>query len=167
MMFQVGDRVVYGIHGICRILGLEERQVDRKMVRYFVLEPVDQPGARFYVPSENPAALAKLRYVIGREELEELLHSQRIRENCWIVDENRRKQRYRDLINSGDREALLQMIGTLHQHKKEQTAVGRRLHLCDENFLRDAEKLLNAEFSLVLGIRPSEVEGYILDAMEG
>ena len=43
---------------------------------------------------------------------------------------------------------------------------GRKLHLCDENFMRDAEKLLNAEFSLVLNIAPNEVEGYILSAFD-
>lgn len=165
MMFQVGDQVVYGIHGICKILDLEERMVDRKKIKYFALEPIEQPGSRFFVPSENPVALAKLRHVISREDLERLLSSTEIRENCWIPDENQRKQRYRELINSSDRVALLRMINTLHQHKIAQAEVGRKFHLCDENFLRDAEKLLNAEFSLVLGIQPVEVEGYILSAL--
>ena len=166
MMFQVGDQVVYGIHGICQILDLEERTVDRKKIKYFALEPMDQPGARFFVPSENPAALAKLRHIISHEDLQTLLSSTEIRENCWIADENQRKQRYRELINSSDRVALLRMINTLHQHKKVQAAAGRKFHLCDENFLRDAEKLLNAEFSLVLGIQPSEVGDYILSALD-
>ena len=165
-MYQVGDRVVYGIHGVCQILDLEERTVDRKKIKYFALEPINQPGTRYFVPSENPAALAKLRHIISREDLEQLLASSDIRHNCWIADENQRKQRYRELINSSDRVALLQMINTLHHHKKAQAELGRKFHLCDENFLRDAEKLLTAEFSLVLGIAPSEVEGYILSAME-
>ena len=127
---------------------------------------MDQPGARYFVPSENPAALAKLRHLIAREELEELLSSAEIRQTCWIADESQRKQRYRELIAGSDRAALLQMINTLHQHKIEQAAAGRKFHLCDENFLRDAEKLLNAEFSLVLNILPSEVEAYILSALK-
>lgn len=165
-MFQVGNQVVYGIHGVCGIVDMEERVVDRKKIRYFVLEAMDQPGAKFYVPSENPAALAKLRHVISREELDALLSSEQIRESCWIADENRRKLRYRELITSGTREELVQMVGTLHRHKKEQIAAGRKFHLCDDNFLRDAEKLLNAEFALVLGIQPSEVGKYILDALD-
>ena len=165
-MFQVGDQVVYGIHGVCRILAEEERRVDRKRVKYFALEPLDQPGTRYYVPSENPVALAKLSRVLEKDALIELLTSERIRENCWIADENQRKQRYRELITSGDRVALLQMISTLHQHKKEQAAAGRKLHLCDDNFLKDAEKLLNSEFSLVLGIQLSEVGNYIQSVLE-
>lgn len=165
-MFQVGDQVVYGIHGVCRILREEERSVDRKKIKYFALEPLDQKGAQYFVPSENPVALVKLRHLISREDLDSLLASNVIRENCWITDENHRKQRYRELINSSDRVALLRMIHTLHHHKKVQMDAGRKLHLCDENFMRDAEKLLNAEFSLVLNIAPNEVAGYILSAFD-
>ena len=165
-MFQIGDRVVYGSHGVCQILAVEQRMVDRKRINYFALEPLNQTGARFYVPSENPAALAKLRHLISREELELLLASPEIRENCWIADENQRKQRYRDLISSGDRCALIAMVRTLHVQKDLQTAAGRKFHLCDENFLRDAEKLLSSEFSLVLGIQPGEVGAYIQKVSE-
>lgn len=165
-MFQLGDWVVYGIHGVCRILNLEERRIDRKKVSYFVLEPADQPGARFYVPSENPAALSKLRHVLAREELERLLQSPEVRQDCWIADENTRKQRYRELIISGDRLELLRMIRTLHLQRVQQLEMGRKFHLCDDNFLRDAEKLLNSEFSLVLGIKPDEVGSYIRTALE-
>lgn len=163
-MFQAGDKLAYGIHGICQILDVEERRVDGKTRSYFVLEPVEQPGTRYYIPVDNPAALAKLRHIISSEELDALLHSQQVRTDCWIEQENPRKQRYRELIGSCDRGALLQMIHSIYRHKKEQQALGRKLHLCDENFLRDAEKLLNAEFSMVLGIAPSEVKQYIMKA---
>lgn len=164
-MYQIGDQVIYGSHGVCQIMGTEERTVDRKKIRYLVLEPVDQTGARFYVPAENPAALAKLRHVLDKGSLERLLQSAEIRQDCWIPDENQRKQRYRELIISADREELLKMIHTLHIHKKQQIEAGRKFHLCDETFLRDAEKLLNAEFSLVLGIQPSEVGDHILSSI--
>lgn len=166
VMYQIGDQVVYGIHGVCCILELEERNVERKKIRYFVLEPVDQPGTRYYVPAENPAALGKLRRLMSRAELEEIIASAKVRESCWIADENKRKQCYRELICGGDCVALLRMINTLHIHKKEQIAAGRKLHMCDENFLRDAEKLINAEFSAVLDIQASAVESYFLNMFD-
>ena len=78
-----------------------------------------------------------------------------------IQDENLRKQRYKEMINAGDRAALIGMIRSLHKHKESQLAAGRKFHLCDENFLRDAQKLLASEFSMVLGIPQSDVAGYI------
>lgn len=160
-MFQQGGLVVYGIHGVCKVLGTEIRRVDRSSVEFYVLEPVKQSEDRYYVPSKNVAAVSKMRPLLSREQLDVLLSSPEVAKNAWIADENQRKQRYRELITSGDRAALLSMVKALYIHKEEQAALGRRLHLCDENFLRDAENLLSGEFSLVLGIAPSEVGAYI------
>lgn len=164
-MFQRGDQVLYGIHGVCRIVDLETRRIDRKRIEYYVLEPIDQSGARFYVPTQNQAAVAKLRPIITQQELNDLLRSEDAYADAWITDENQRKQHYRDLITSGDRAALIRMVHTLHKHKEEQVAAGRKFHLCDENFLRDAEKLLNSEFSLVLNIHQDEVSSYVQNAL--
>jgi RNA polymerase-interacting CarD/CdnL/TRCF family regulator len=60
-MFEIGNLVMYGIHGVCKIVDKELRTIDRKKMEYLVLEPVDQTGAKFYVPTHNAAALAKLR----------------------------------------------------------------------------------------------------------
>lgn len=166
-MYQCGDRVLYGIHGVCTITAVEEQVIDRKRVEYYVLEPLAQPGARFLVPTKNEAAVAKLRRMLSQQELSDLLRCEQIQEDAWIEDEGKRKQHYRDLICSGDRAALLSMVNTLHRHKQEQAAAGRKFHLCDENFLRDAERLLNSEFSLVLDIAPSEVGEFVLNAMKG
>lgn len=164
-MYHIGDFVVYGIHGVCRILALEERIVDRKSVQYYVLEPLEQSGARFLIPTRNQAAVAKLKQMLTREELENLLRSQEVHADAWIADENQRKQTYRALINSGDRAALLRMVGTLHRHKTAQQSAGKKFHLCDDNFLRDAQKLLSSEFSQILGIAPEQVGSYVLSAM--
>lgn len=166
-MYQQGDLVVYGVHGVSRIIGSEIRTVDRKKVEYFVLELLDQPGARFYVPTQNQAALAKLRPVLDANGLTALLHSEEARRDSWIPDEGQRKLRYRELINSGDRAALLSMVGSLHRHKNAVAAQGKKFHLCDENFLRDAEKLLHSEFSMVLGIEPGKVGQYIKNSLLG
>lgn len=160
-MLQVGSQVVYGIHGVCTIIEVEARRVDRKKVEYFVLEPNDQPGARFYVPTQNQVALSKLRPLLTKEALDALLVSEDTHRECWIPEENLRKQKYRELINGGDRAALISMIRALQQHKESQLAAGRKFHLCDENFLRDAEKMLRSEFSQVLGMSQAEVNVYI------
>lgn len=160
-MLQIGSQVVYGIHGVCNIVEIEIRTVDRKKVEYFVLAPNEQPNARFYVPMHNEVAVSKLRPLLTKEELEALLSSEDAHKDCWINDENRRKQKYRELVNNADRAALISMIRVLHRHREEQQAAGRKFHLCDENFLRDAHKLLCSEFSVVLGIPHSEVDAYI------
>ena len=64
-------------------------------------------------------------------------------------------------MNGGDRQGLLQMIYTLQNQKQIQATAGRKFHLCDENFLRDAEKVLSSEFSVVFEIPVSQVREFI------
>lgn len=160
-MYQVGDKVVYGVHGVCMVVDQEERVVDRKRLTYLALEPVGQDGSRYLVPTHNAAAMAKLRSMLSKEELEKLLQSEEVQADGWIRDENLRKQTYRELIGSGDRAKLMQMVRTLYRHKAAQTAAGKKCHLCDENFLRDAEKLLTSEISIVMEVEPDQAKQYI------
>ncbi len=164
-MYQVGDNVVYGIHGVCRIVNEEERLVDHKKMTYLALEPLGQNGARFLVPTQSPAAMAKLHHMMTKAELETLLRSDEVRADGWIKDENLRKQTYRTLINSGDRAKLIGMVHTLYRQKASQAAAGRKFHLCDENFLRDAEKLINSEVSIILNMESDQVRKYIRDRL--
>ncbi len=166
-MFECGARVLYGVHGICSVTGIEKQLINHKRVEYYVLEPLEQPGAKYLVPTQNQAAVAKLRPVLTKEEILDLLHSEDARKNAWIEDENVRKQHYRDLIHSGDRTALVSMAGTLLMHKKKLQETGKKFHLCDENFLKDAQKLLSAEFSLVLDIPPQEIGEFIRKEIYG
>ena len=165
-MYQVGQKVVYGVHGVCQLLDIEQKTVDRKKISYYVLTPMDQPGARFYVPAENPAALAKLSTLLTQQELESLLASVDKSKNAWVPDENRRKLRFRELLASGDRKAILEMICALHIHKNEQAEKGKKFHLCDENFLHDAEKMLCSEFSLVMEKSQKESMDYLYEYYE-
>lgn len=160
-MFNCGDMVLYGMHGVCKIAAIEERKVDRKMIEYYVLEPLDQSDSRFYIPTQNQTAVSKLRPMLTQQELDTLLHTNDVREGTWIADENARKQYYRELISSGDCAALIRMVHMLHKHREEQVSAGRKFHLCDENFLKDAQKLLDAEFALVLNIPADRVGDYV------
>lgn len=160
-MFEIGQWVLYCAHGVCRVAGTEKQLVNRKRTEYLVLEPLNQAESRFYVPTANPTAMSKLKEVLSAQELTELLHSKELQEDAWIKEENMRKQHYRELIGSGDRVALLKMICTLYRYRDERLASGKKFHQCDENFLRDAEKLLSSEIALVFEMGPDEAKEYL------
>ena len=160
-MYQIGDWVVYGIHGVCHIIGEEKQLVNRKRTKYLVLEPLAQTESRFYLPIDNPAALAKLKAVLTKEKLLELLSSDVVQQDIWIADENHRKQYYRELIGSGDRVSLMKMVTSLYRYKAQQLAAGKKFHQSDENFLRDAEKLLSSEIALVFSLSQMEAREYL------
>jgi len=160
-MYQIGDQVVYGIHGVCRVEALEQRIVDRKSVIYLVLSPIGQEGARFLVPTHNATAMAKVKHLLSQQEILQLVEAAADCSGAWISDENLRKQTYRELISSGDRGRLLQMVCTLYRHKCTQDRSGRKIHICDDNFLRDSEKLLAGEIGIVMGITTDEARQFL------
>ena len=164
-MFQVGQQIVYGMHGVCSIVALEEKKIDKKIVRYYVLAPLDQPITRYFVPAENQAALAKLRQLATKEELNAIL-SAPLREDIWVPEENRRKQYYRELVASVDLRSMVDMIRYLRLYRRQQLEQGRKFHQCDENFLRDAQRILSTEISMVMQIPIAQVKGYLDEVLE-
>lgn len=164
-MYQIGQQVLYGIHGVCSVTAIEPMRFGKVKSDYYILQPTAQPDSRYYIPVNNPAAVAKLRPLMTRQELIELLHSDLVRQDVWVNDENQRKLKFRELLAQGDRSEILSMIYCLHRHKKQQQSLGRKFHQCDEGFLKDAEKLMNAEFSQVLGLEASQIGPFILKEM--
>ncbi len=159
-MYGISQLVVYGSHGVCRILKTEERTVDRKRVEYFVLEPVAQPGTQFLLPSNNPATLAKIRPLMDRDALTALL-DHKVDMTNWIPDENRRKQQYRAIISSGDACAQISMYRMLQQYQAQQGKIGKKIHICDDNFMRDVQKIISGEIAAVMQIPIKDALQYL------
>ena len=166
MNFQCGDRVVYGIHGVCRITDVEHRRVDHKTVEYYVLMPCCQGDARYYVPVHNQAAVAKMRPLLTAQQLSDLLASDEVQKDFWITEDHIRKERYRTLISQGACAELVGMIRTLHLQKQRQLEAGRKFHICDENFLKDAKRLLCAETAEILQMTHQQAEEYLRSQLE-
>lgn len=160
-MYQCGSKVLYGSHGICEVINVETKRINNKSIEYLVLQPVDHQDSKFYLPSQNQSVMSKLRPMMSAAEIESLLNSVKGQPIQWIEEESQRKIAYKELISSGDRQALIRMICALHRHRRTQMEAGKKFHLCDEMFLRDAERILDTEFSLALHIPKSEVGAYI------
>jgi len=164
-MYQYGQVLVYGPHGACRVLELQHQQQSGKTVTYLVLEPLWQTGARFMVPTHNEVAMAKLRPLLTRRELEELPMSATAQQNEWVPDEGQRKMLYRELIGGTDRVKLLGMMISVMRHKEIQALNGRKCHICDENFLRDAERVLCGEIGAVLELDHAAAKAWLYEKL--
>ena len=156
MKFQCGDQVRYGSHGLCHIIGIEKMKSRSGYASYFVLQPCIQSDSRYYVPVHNEAAVSKLSKALTKDEVCLLLTRAAGTQDQWIDDEMLRKQKYKELITGNDREALLNMVRSVFTYRTGQLAAGKRLHLSDEGFLKDAQRLLEDEFAAALAIDKSE-----------
>ena len=58
------------------------------------------------------------------------------------------------------------MIKAIHFEKKDREEKGKKLHISDERFLKEAEKILYDEFQYVLHLSEKDVMSYIFSRIE-
>ena len=68
----------------------------------------------------------------------------------------------KEIISGGDCMKLVELIRRMHFHSKLQLKKGRRLHITDERFLKEAEKMVCDEVSVVLHIDRNDVLPLVL-----
>ena len=165
-MFKVNDVVVYSSQGVCEIIGIEDRMIGGETKKYFVLKPKHDKGATFYVPTWNEKAWGKMRKVMTKEDVDALIDSMPNKTLTWIANENERKETYKQILASGDQAAIISMVQALFSHKKEREAEGKRLHVSDEHFMKDAEQILYNEWQYVLNVDKAGLMDYIFRRIE-
>lgn len=165
-MFQVNDVVVYGLQGVCEIVGIDGQKVNGVIKNYFVLKPKNDKGATFYVPTWNEKAWSKMRKVMTKKDVDALIDSMPPKVPAWIENESDRKETYKKILASGDQTAMISMIQALFIHKREREEQGKRLHVSDEHFMKDAEQILYNEWQYVLNVDKAGLMDYIFRRIE-
>ena len=165
-MFRVNDIIMYGTNGICEIVEITEKDFMGTKKEYYVLKPMGNKTSTFFAPVNSPKTEEKMRRILSKEEIYQLIHSISQEEPNWIQSDNERKDTYRRIILSGNHEELINMIRALCLHKKQREAEGRHLYLSDERFLKEAERMLYDEFQYVLNINREDLLPFIFQKIE-
>lgn len=161
-MFEVGDVVLYTASIICRIVEITTKDFGGKESEYYILRPIYDENATVYIPTNNERLIAKMRSILTKEEVLRLIHALPETEAVWINDEHKRKEEFQKILDSGDRYEILKLIKTLYLHQQTKLQQGKRkMHVSDEKFFKDAERLIYDEFAFVLNIAPNKVGDFI------
>ncbi len=160
-MLKLNEKVMYGTTGVCVVDSVEDKRIGKEIKKYYVLKPVSQTSSTVYIPADNENLLKKARKMLSVEEIKNMLSSLSDEPDIWIDNDNERRERFSEIISSGDRKACLILVRTLHNRQSILTGTGKRLHIADERALKEAQRLIQDEFSVVLNIHPNEVAAYI------
>jgi CarD family transcriptional regulator len=158
---RIGDKVIYGFQ-VCEIVDIKPQIIGKIKRDYYVLSPIFDAKNTFYIPIDNEKLVAKMRKVLSKKEILDLIKSIPKSEDLWIEDDSDRTEKYKAIIEKGEREELVKVVKTLFERRETLKVQGRKLHTADENLLARAEKMLHEEFALVLGIGKDEVVPFIL-----
>lgn len=165
-MFQPGDLIVYGTTGVCRVEALDRpglSSADKKRL-YYRLKPLQQDGL-IYTPAED--GKVPMRPVISREAAEALI-------DCipTIRAEPRHDttiqslaQHYQAAVHSSDCRDLLELMMSIYAKRRQAESQKRRLGMVDEQYAKQAKRLLHGELSAALEIPFDDVEAYIASRM--
>lgn len=161
-MFKVKDYVVYGLTGVCQItdIGKDEYCQDND-TQYYVLTPVFSSNMTIRVPVNSKKV--QMRPVMTREEVLALIASMPEQETLWTDDDRQRAASFQTALRSGKSEEWIKLIKTLHTEKESRSTIGKKLTKTDEDLMNNAERQLNQEFAIALGITPEEVLDFILE----
>jgi len=159
--YKIDDVVIYGTEGVCRVSDITVKPFRDREVTYYVLKPLFNSAATVFVPVDSEKLTAKMHKALSSDEIHTLIQTLPEQKTMWIEDEAERKLRYKEILASGDRVQLIQMIKALYFHQEEQRAAGKKLHICDDNFFKEAQRLLHDEFSAALGIPREGILDYI------
>lgn len=165
-MFEIGEYVVYGSKGVCRIEDITHIDISGadKNRLYYVLSPLEDANGKIYAPTDNQKIT--MRKVITKEEANQLIRELPEIELLWISDDKQREAKYKEVMRTCDYRSWVSIVKTLYLRKKERTAQGKKVTSLDERYMRAAENELYSELSLTLGIPRDQMEGYIKEKLQ-
>lgn len=165
-MFDVGDLIIYGNNGVCKVMsvstptmsGIEDDRL------YYELKPFNQRDGMIMTPVENTKI--PMRRILNKEEATALIHEMPQIEMLWIESDKTRETQYKECIRSADCREWVRMIKTLYKRRQDRLRQGKRMTATDERYLRQAEDYLYSELSIPLGIPKEQMESYITENIE-
>lgn len=154
-MYQVGDLVIYGRTGVCRVARVE--RIDKQ--DYYALKPLYQT-CDILAPVNGKVFI---RPIISREEANALIDDIPGYNASALEGMSTREltEHYQAAIATHDCKDLFKL--TMSIHDKRQTALRekKKFGAVDERFMKEGESLLFGELAAALDIPVEEVRSYI------
>lgn len=156
-MFQVGDLIIYGNNGVCRVenIGSMEMQGIPSDRVYYTLVPVYEKKSKLFTPVDN--AKVVMRPVLTEQEANDLIDHLTEVQVFTIEDEKNKDLIFKEAFKKCDCMELVRIIKTIYEKKLARQAQGKKITAGDERYFKMAEDTLFGELAVALGIEKKEV----------
>lgn len=161
IMFKVGEKVLYSLNGVCEITDITEKYFGNTKIKYYVLKPIYNDKSTLFVPVENKNLVSKMKRLCTKEQIDEILQNISMQSVEWNSNDIARRDEYKNVISRGEIKEILVLLKQIWLRRREQIAKGRKLHISDEMYMREAEKMIKEEMSVVIEVEQEDVIPYI------
>ena len=160
-MKRIGDLVIYGTNGVCRVEDLREESFAGVARSYYILRPISDTGnSKIFVPADNEALLALMYKPLSAAELAKVIRSAPLLTDPeWPKDRRMRSKKCKEILSSGDRLRLISFVKTVQKSAVPPT-------VAEETACLRAATMLYEEFSLVFDLTPADMIPTILGETE-
>lgn len=157
-MFNIGDKIVYPMHGAGIIENIEEKEILGEIRKYFIMKmPIGE--MKVMVPVDNVTDVG-VREIIDKVEMEEVITVLRGSRSNMPQNWNRRFRANMDRIKSGDIFEIAAVVRNLMLLDIE-----KGLSTGERKMLSDAKQMLISEMVLVCDLDVEKVEELIEEAV--
>jgi CarD family transcriptional regulator len=157
-MFNIGDKVVYPMHGAGIIEGIEEKEILGEKRKYYIMRmPIGD--MKVMVPVDNVGDVG-IREIIDSLDMERVITILKGSKTNMPQNWNRRYRINMDKIKSGDIFEIAAVVRNLTMRDLE-----KGLSTGERKMLSSAKQMLISEMVLVTGSELEEAEKAIIDAI--
>lgn len=153
-MYNIGDKVVYPMHGAGVIEDIEEREILGKTQKYYVMK-MPLGDMKVMVPMSNSAEIG-IRDVIDEKEADRVLVSFREYVSDYSQSWNKRQRENMMKIKSGDIHEVARVVKALMCRDRE-----KGLSTSERKMLTNAKQILISELVLAKNKAQSDIEEMI------
>ena len=165
-MFAVGEYIVYGTNGMCRVEEICASPYDATDTRdFYLLVPLHNPmSSTIYTPVNNERV--PMRRLMTREEIESLISCMNDIEELIVPMEKQRRDMYRTTLGELRPEGYVSVMKTVHRRRAQLAAAHKHFPVTDMEYGRLAKHLLYSEIALVLGMEEASMEAYLEERLQ-
>ncbi len=158
-LFNIGDRVVYPMHGAGIIESIEEKEILGSTRQYYVMN-LSLGDMKIMIPLDS-ACQVGLRQVIEKEDVDGVVSV--LKEPYCLLSKNwnHRYMLNMEKIKSGDILEVADVVkNLLHRDKEKGLSTG------EKKMLESAKRILISELVLVKGVEPSMATDMLEDIFD-
>ena len=160
MRFSIGDLIVYGETGVCRVDDIVEKEFMGEVRPCYKLQPLYQ-SCMIFTPADNEAVF--MRPIISAEEAKSLIDGYKSvePEECPPASPRALCERYDKIIKLHDCSALIKLSVSIRAKREALLDKKKKLSAVDERYLKRAEDLLYGELAAALNMEKHLMSGLI------
>ena len=165
-MFEKGEKVLYGVNGICEITDISTVDIpgiDKDKMFYILKQK--KGTATIYVSADGD--LSKMRKLMTKDEALNLIKSIADVEPLVLKNEKKPEAEFKDAMQKNDCIEMLKLIKCIYYRKKQRLDEGKKVMAADEKYMKLAEDVLYQEIGEVLEIPKEQVFDYLIREIEG